>query len=152
MVRLMVGPGDLKGIFQHDSLILLCEYENVKLLKQMSLVKGKQTNKIDNFFPWQSYNYSFSLSFLAAEKKSISTEPPWSAHWFSTSPSQRESEHSVCMKLYQTCTLEVQRGVCGLENSGGDTREPMCHVLKVLWAAQSWFGRARAGRAFFRLT
>lgn len=51
MVRLMVGPGDLKGIFQHDSLILLCEYENVKLLKQMSLVKGKQTNKIDNFFP-----------------------------------------------------------------------------------------------------
>lgn len=46
----------------------MCEDENVKLLKKMSIVQGELTNKIDFFFPWQSYNCSFSLSFLAAEK------------------------------------------------------------------------------------
>lgn len=51
MVRLMIGLGDLRDVFQHDSLILLCEYVNVKLLEQMNLVQGEQTNKTDIFSP-----------------------------------------------------------------------------------------------------
>lgn len=50
MFRLMFGPGYHKDIFQHDYLILLCEYKNTKLLKQMSLVQRGKTNKTD-FFP-----------------------------------------------------------------------------------------------------
>lgn len=51
MARLMVGLGDLRDVFQRVPLILLCEYVNVKLLEQMNLVQGEQTNKIDIFPP-----------------------------------------------------------------------------------------------------
>lgn len=68
LVKLMVGPGELRGIFQHDSLILLCEYENVKLLKKMSLVQGEQTNKIDIIFPLTELQLQVFTIFPSSRK------------------------------------------------------------------------------------
>lgn len=146
MARLMVGPGDLKGIFQHDSLILMCEYENVKLLKKMSIVQGELTNKIDFFPPDRATIAVFH--YLSLQQKNLfpQTSLTSSLVWHQPKPEgvRAPCVHKVAPNMnFGDTTRCLWSGELRWWHQGANVR-----VLRVLWAAQGWLGQVESVMPF----